>query len=67
MQIKRIPETLSGVTRTKKGLIMVGERKAVYIAIMNNKIVESNTRLGEKLRAALSESIFNRSCELFHY
>ena len=46
---------------------MVGERKAVYIAIMNNKIVESNTRLGEKLRAALSESIFNRSCELFHY
>ncbi len=45
----------TGVTRAKKGLIMVGERKAVYIAVMNNKIVERNTRLGERLRAALSE------------
>ena len=40
----------TGVTRAKKDLIMVGERKAVYIAVMNNKIVERNTRLGERLR-----------------
>ena len=40
----------TGVTRAKKGLIMVGERKAVYIAVMNNKIVERNTRLGERLK-----------------
>ena len=40
----------TGVTRAKKGLIMVGERKAVYIAVMNNKIVERNTRLVERLR-----------------
>ena len=40
----------TGVTRAKKGLIIVGERKAVFIAVMNNKIVERNTRLGERLR-----------------
>ena len=45
----------TGITRAKKGLIMVGERKAVFIAVMNNKIVERNTRLGERLRAAVSE------------
>ena len=35
---------------TVEGLCLVGERKAVYIAVMNNKIVERNTRLGERLR-----------------
>lgn len=40
----------TGVTRAKKGLVIVGERKAIYIAVMNNKIVERNTRLSEKLK-----------------
>ena len=40
----------TGVTRTKKGLIIVGEKKAVYIAVKNNKIVERNTKLAERLR-----------------
>ena len=40
----------TGVTRAKKGLIIVGEKKAVYIAVKNNKIVERNTKLAERLR-----------------
>ena len=40
----------TGVTRAKKGLILIGDRKAVYIAVNNNKIVERNTRLSERLR-----------------
>ncbi|MBR1438050.1 MAG: ATP-binding domain-containing protein, partial [Synergistaceae bacterium] len=40
----------TGVTRAKKGLILVGEKKAIYIAVKNNKIVERNTRLAERLR-----------------
>lgn len=39
----------TGVTRAKKGLILVGERKAVYIAVKNNEIVERNTRLAERM------------------
>ena len=40
----------TGVTRAKKGLILVGEKKAIYIAVKNNKIVERNTRLAERLK-----------------
>ena len=40
----------TGVTRAKKGLILVGEKKAVYIAVKNNKIVERNTRLADRLK-----------------
>ena len=40
----------TGVTRAKKGLILVGEKKAIYIAVKNNKLVERNTRLAERLR-----------------
>lgn len=39
----------TAVTRAKKGLIIVGDRKAVYIAVMNNKIVERHTKLAERL------------------
>ena len=44
----------TGVTRAKKGLILVGEKKAVYIAVKNNKIVERNTRLAERLNNGLT-------------
>ncbi len=40
----------TGVTRAKKGLILVGEKKAVFIAVKNNKIVDRNTRLADRLR-----------------
>lgn len=39
----------TGVTRAKKGLILVGEKKAVFIAVKNNKIEARNTRLSERL------------------
>ena len=40
----------TGVTRAKRGLILVGEKKAVFIAVKNDKITERNTRLAERLR-----------------
>ena len=40
----------TGVTRAKKGLILVGEKKAVYIAVKNNKIEARNTKLSERLK-----------------
>lgn len=39
----------TAVTRAQKGLIIVGERKAVYIAVMNNQIVERHTKLAQRL------------------
>ncbi len=43
----------TGVTRAKKGLIVVGEKKAIYIAVKNNKIIERNTKLSERLSSGL--------------
>ena len=40
----------TGVTRAKRGLILVGEKKAVFIAVKNNKIEARNTRLAERLQ-----------------
>ena len=40
----------TGVTRAKQKLMMVGERKAVFIAVMNNETVKRNTRLAERLK-----------------
>ena len=40
----------TGVTRAKKGLVLVGEKKAVFIAVKNNKIEARNTRLAERLQ-----------------
>ena len=40
----------TGVTRAKKGLILVGEKKAIYIAVKNDKITERNTKLAERLK-----------------
>lgn len=39
----------TAVTRAQKGLIIVGERKAVYIAVMNNQTVDRHTKLAERL------------------
>ena len=43
----------TAVTRAKKGLFIVGERKAIYIAVMNNKIETRNTRLAYRLNEKL--------------
>ena len=40
----------TGVTRAKKGLILIGDSKAIFIAVKNNKIVERNTLLCERLK-----------------
>lgn len=40
----------TGVTRAKKVLVLIGEKKAVFYAIKNEKTAERNTRLAEKLK-----------------
>ena len=40
----------TGVTRAKKILVMIGEKKAVYYAIKNQKTAQRNTKLSERLK-----------------
>ncbi len=40
----------TAVTRAKKALILIGEKKAVYCAVKNEKTAARNTRLAERLR-----------------
>ena len=49
----------TGVTRAKKGLILVGEKKAIFIAVKNDKIVQRNTRLAELLKNSFKQIIRN--------
>ena len=46
----------TGVTRAKKILVLIGEKKAVYYAIKNEKTTERNTKLAERLRDGCSET-----------
>ena len=39
----------TGVTRAKKILVLIGEKKAVSYAIRNEKTAERNTKLAERL------------------
>ena len=39
----------TGVTRAKNIFVLVGDKKAVFIAVKNNKITERNTKLAERL------------------
>lgn len=39
----------TAITRAKKLLVIVGEKKAVYCAIKNNSVLKRNTRLSERL------------------
>jgi len=41
----------TGVTRAKKILVLVGERKAVRLAIRNNRAVDRNTLLARRLNS----------------
>ena len=40
----------TGVTRAKKILVLIGEKKAVFYAIKNEKTAERNTKLAERLK-----------------
>ncbi|MCM1231258.1 MAG: ATP-dependent RecD-like DNA helicase [Ruminococcus flavefaciens] len=40
----------TGVTRAKKVLVLIGEKKAVYYAIKNEKTTERNTKLAGRIR-----------------
>ena len=40
----------TGVTRAKRVLVLIGEKKAVFYAIKNEKTAERNTRLAERLK-----------------
>ena len=44
----------TGVTRAKKILVLVGEKKAVNYAIRNNKAVARNTRLKDRIRKVVT-------------
>ena len=39
----------TAITRAKKLLVIVGEKKAVYCAIKNNSVLKRNTKLSERL------------------
>ena len=41
----------TGITRAKKILVLIGEKKAISYAIRNEKTAERNTRLAERLKA----------------
>ena len=40
----------TGVTRAKKGLIIIGEKRALFYAVKNNKIIQRNTMLAARLQ-----------------
>ena len=44
----------TGVTRAKKILVLVGEKKALNYAIRNNKAVARNTRLKDRIRKVVT-------------
>lgn len=46
----------TGVTRAKKILVLIGEKKAVYYAIKNETTTDRNTKLAERLKAGSKES-----------
>ena len=42
----------TAVTRAKQLVVIVGNKKAIAMAVRNNKIAQRNTRLADRLRAA---------------
>ncbi len=55
----------TAVTRAKKILVIVGEKKAIAYAVRNETTTERNTRLAPKLRELLPESGEDAPDELF--
>lgn len=50
----------TGVTRAKKILVLIGEKKAVYYAIKNQTTGERNTKLAQRLQKESPESRHSR-------
>ncbi|MBQ7196476.1 MAG: ATP-dependent RecD-like DNA helicase [Synergistaceae bacterium] len=50
----------TGVTRAKKGLIIIGEKRALFYAVKNNKIVQRNTMLAARLQKD-STNLFSKT------
>jgi exodeoxyribonuclease V alpha subunit len=40
----------TGITRARRVVVIVGSKKAIQCAVQNNKVIERNTRLAERLR-----------------
>lgn len=47
----------TGMTRAEQKVVMIGTKKALNIAIRNNKIAERNTKLTERLINGLAEVV----------
>lgn len=45
----------TAVTRAKKRVAVVGQRRAVAMALRNNRVAQRHTRLDERVRAAVAE------------
>ncbi|MDW7671555.1 MAG: ATP-dependent RecD-like DNA helicase [Bacillota bacterium] len=43
------------VTRAKKAFVLIGSKKAIAMAVKNNRVTERNTRLSERLQVYLKE------------
>lgn len=41
----------TGITRAKRLVVLVGEKKAIGVAVYNNEVKKRNTRLAERLRS----------------
>ena len=48
----------TGVTRAKRVLVIVGDKKAVGIAVRNNSAIKRNTMLAERLRQKNESELF---------
>ncbi len=44
----------TGVTRAKKVLVLIGARKAIGVAVRNDKAIERNTMLAEQIKSMMS-------------
>ncbi len=53
----------TGVTRAKKILVLIGEKKAIAYAVRNETTTARNTRLAERLRGLPESQVGSRSAE----
>lgn len=51
----------TAVTRAKQLVVLVGNKKAIAMAVRNNKIAQRNTRLAERLKAGVASEPVRRT------
>ncbi|WP_129597257.1 ATP-dependent RecD-like DNA helicase [Anaerophilus nitritogenes] len=49
----------TGITRAKKVVVLVGNKKAIYSAVKNNNVKDRNTKLAQRLREELLDLSFD--------